>query len=207
MGGKFNGRNKRSDAFAMLESCHRRLEQRLDDLLRAAGAVARGRSRATHLDAIAEVLDYLERAAARHEADEEESVFPRLDKRKTGRLVTTLTNEHKMHRKLAKKLRTVFSNFTAEPTTTEGASLLRIASELDAAYRGHIDLEDEQLVPVMRDLLSAQDLSEILSEMQNRRRGRVQGSKERRNGNRRASERRNTDGRRASDPYSSRHRS
>jgi iron-sulfur cluster repair protein YtfE (RIC family) len=156
MGGKFNGRRiGRTDAFAMLDSSHRRLEERVADLLKAAGAIARGRGRATHLDTIAEVLDYFDRAAVRHEADEEESVFPRLDKRKSARLVTTLTKEHKMHRKLIKKLRTVFSNFTSEPTATEGAALLRMATELDAAYRGHIDLEEAELMPVMRDQLSA----------------------------------------------------
>ena len=62
----------------MLERSHRRLEERLADLTRAAGDIVRERAEAGAIEQVDAVLDYLERSAARHETDEEESLFLRL---------------------------------------------------------------------------------------------------------------------------------
>ena len=59
-----------------LMACHRRIEQRLDTLIKAAGHI--GKDRLAALAAIASNLHFLDTSGALHTEDEEASLFPRL---------------------------------------------------------------------------------------------------------------------------------
>jgi hemerythrin-like domain-containing protein len=159
------------DPFALLERSHQQLEERLSDLQQAAGAIVRERAGADEVALVDAVIAFLERAAARHEQDEEESLFPRL--RGVADLTTLLeelASEHLLHRHLILQLRSLRSRWPAAgPDAGDGASLIILANELARAYRVHIAREERELLPVARENLRPDEVDGIRTEMARRR--------------------------------------
>jgi len=175
VGGKVvrNGASRREDGLEMMERSHRRLEERVVDLQRAAEAIVRERSDTTDLEQVDSVLAFLEKSAARHESDEEESLFPRL--RRHGELVplmSDLEHEHDQHRQLVAQLRALRSGWApGGPDAGDGAALAISANELARAYRAHIEREERELMPFARDRLTADERAQVGLEMERRRNG------------------------------------
>src|SRR5262245_29316221 len=96
------GKNtEESDPFARLEQTHRRLEERLEQLVRAADDLAQGIGPSAALADIEDVAGFLGRGALRHVEDEEQTLFPHL--RGLAELTGTLAaleEEHRTHRAL-----------------------------------------------------------------------------------------------------------
>ena len=159
----------------MLELAHRKLEERLDELQKAIGAIVRERGGAAEIAAIDAVLAYLERSAARHEEDEELSFFPRLrgaPGSDLAPLLADLTAEHHLHRHLVGQLRSLRNRWPAAgPDAGQRASLVVMVGELIRTYRSHTEREDRELLPAARDRLTASDHAGILIEMDRRRLG------------------------------------
>ena len=82
--------------------------------------------------------------------------FPRLD---APELVARLKSEHEQHDKIARKLTDALAHV---PRARE------LAHELDAAYRAHTQLEDDELLPLVK-ALSEDDQAAAAKEMQGRR--------------------------------------
>jgi hemerythrin-like domain-containing protein len=164
---------RRDDGLEMMERSHRRLEERLGELERAASAIVRERASDADIAAVDAVLDYLERSATRHETDEEESLFPRLRRElELSELIADLLAEHVLHRRQVGQLRTLRSGWPdSGPDAGDGASLAVASNELARAYRSHIAREEHELMPIVRDRLSAIDRSALADEMQRRRDG------------------------------------
>lgn len=153
------GHNRPRDAVSMLDRSHRRLEQRLAELT-AAAARYRSDADADALDAAREVRDFLQKAAARHERDEERSVFPRLTG--AGDLIAALSDEHRLHEQAIAALA------AALVPPVDAAALVSCATRLERMYRDHLDREEAELMPRVRDLDEAA-LDAIYAEMQARR--------------------------------------
>ena len=168
----------RGDGLSMLARSHRRLEERMADLQRAASSILRERADADDLATVDEVLAYLERSAMRHELDEEESLFPRLHRRAELRpLLAELSAEHDQHRALVGHLRMLRSGWSAGgPDAGDGAALAKVTGELARAYRVHIEREEHELLPAARDHLSRAELGAIRQEMERRRNGAEAGA-------------------------------
>src|SRR5262249_44865143 len=115
---------KAEDPFEMLLRSHRRLEERLDDL-----AAAKDR------EAVEEVAHFFGRAVVRHEADEEKSLFPRLEgcDAPMQEIIETLTQEHREHEKLHAELLDI-----AEGWPAARAKLPDLVARLRAAYASHV---------------------------------------------------------------------
>ncbi len=163
MGGHSRNRNRADDnALTMLARSHQRLNENIQLLVSAAKRWKHDRDIEALADA-RDVAQFLERAAHRHEVDEEQSVFPRLPKTKH---LTTITNqliaEHRRHEALAERLADLVSD---QPDPDD---LLEVAAQLDRAYAAHITLEDAEIAPVLQQLSAAQ-LDDIYREMQTRR--------------------------------------
>lgn len=146
-----------NDPFEQLTRSHRRLEE----ALRALSDAARGESldEATARD----VADFLGRQVKRHEADEEESLFPRLASvAEIAPILDQLRAEHAAHVALHERLDRALSE-------ADLVEVRRVAAALEDAYRTHIDVEEAVLFPAARRTLKEQDLAAILEEMQARR--------------------------------------
>ena len=157
----------------MMERSHRRLEERMFDLQRAAEAIVRQRADADELEQVDSVIGFLERSAARHESDEEESLFPRLRQHaELVSLMSDLAHEHDQHRQLVAQLRALRSGWpVGGPDAGDGAALFIAANELARAYRAHIEREERELMPFARDRLSRDERAQVGLEMERRRNG------------------------------------
>ena len=142
---------KAEDPFEMLLRCHRRLEERLDDL-----AAAKDR------ETIEDVLHFFGRAILRHEADEETSLFPRL--KNCEHIIAALTKEHREQEKLHTELRHIADGW---PQTE--SRLPDLVDRLRAAYGAHAEREEKELFPAARKQLGEAELTAMLREMDQRR--------------------------------------
>ena len=143
----------RRDPFEMLERCHRRLEETLDHL------------RTPTRQALDEAMAFIDRALRRHEDDEEQSLFPRLARvPQLAGLLDRLTVQHRDQTALVEELRTELA-----AATPNEARLRDVVARLDAAYREHIAVEEQELFPAAKSALDADDLGGMASEMESRR--------------------------------------
>lgn len=162
MGGRFRHRHASpGDALTMLERSHARIAEELDKLRSAATRWSRHRA-PDALESARAVARFLDRAARRHEADEEDSIFPRLPA-SAAPLVAALRSEHAVHSNLIDKL-----TADVESTSPDPDALDDLATEIQAAYRAHIAREDSDLLPLIRALTPA-SLTAAFVEMQLRR--------------------------------------
>src|SRR5262249_44345391 len=91
--------------FAMLRSSHRRLEDRLLDLEAAAVDIDDPEPSPAAIEACESVISFFGRQVARHEEDEERSLFPRLQGfAELGPVLAALAEEHEHQRQLAMDL-------------------------------------------------------------------------------------------------------
>jgi hemerythrin-like domain-containing protein len=150
------------DPFAQLERCHRRLEERLDELAKTPGD-----------DEVRERLfGFFDRSIRRHEEDEEASLFPRLvGSAELAPVIDALRREHTAQSELQRALR----------DAKREDEIIRALDALRAAYLSHIETEEKRLFPAARGLLDAVALEGLAREMQARRghEGEGRGGRER----------------------------
>ena len=115
--------------------------------------------------ALDEGLAFIDRAVKRHEDDEEQSLFPRLQRvPQLAGLLDRLTVQHRDQTALVAELRALMD--AAQP---DDAKLAEVVARLDAAYRAHIAVEERELFPAAKAALDADDLGGMASEMDARR--------------------------------------
>ncbi|MBN8729847.1 MAG: hemerythrin domain-containing protein [Acidobacteria bacterium] len=155
-----------------LAACHRRIEQRLETLERAAAALDTQRDEA--LAAIRNAFAFLDSNGVLHTQDEEESLFPRLRGKLTVEqqsMVASLESDHQLAHHLDSRLRLLVEQIASAPTPAPAlsAELRDLTARFCALYRRHIAVEDSQLAAVSRALLNAAELAAIGAEMRQRR--------------------------------------
>lgn len=148
------------DPFAQLYRSHRRLEERLTDLERAA-ADLEGPQHETALAYINDALAWMDRAVARHEDDEERSLFPRLKHR--PELAVTLDRLQAEHTQQAALKALLTAALPARDAT------VRAVAALAQGYRAHLREEEEALFPAAEALLDDEARSALHAEMLSRR--------------------------------------
>ncbi len=166
------------EPLGLLADCHRRIEHFLEVLLRIERAAAGRGLTPEEWPQIETALRYFETAGPRHTADEEESLFPRLratsdaESTRALRVLDQLEIEHEMvdaHHHMINILCRRWLDH--DRLSDEDARELRDRLyDLQAIYREHIAIEDRQLFPIARRLLSAKALQDIGREMAARRR-------------------------------------
>jgi hemerythrin-like domain-containing protein len=151
-----------------LMACHRRIEQRLETLVRAADHLAANRDQA--LAAITASIQFLDSSGVLHTRDEEDSLFPRLRPRLSAAelaFVDSLEAQHAEADSIYAELKTLAGQQDVGQFDADGYRAC--AERLRSIYRDHIRAEDENLTKIARSLLSDQDLLEISQEMRARR--------------------------------------
>jgi iron-sulfur cluster repair protein YtfE (RIC family) len=150
------------DPVAFFLHCHRRFEERLATLERAAAALETSPDEA--LATLRETLSQLETSSVRHTEDEEFSVWPRVTDMENRAVLDDLTTEHRATEAIQLALRDVVAR-AAPPLYPE---LRAHVTALAATYRDHIAKEEAAVVPRLRELDPA-ELRAIGIEMRLRR--------------------------------------
>jgi hemerythrin-like domain-containing protein len=154
-----------------LTACHRRIEQRLATLERVSGHLGLRYDEA--LEAIEACFRFFDTSGILHTADEEESVFPRLQPALTGEeraFIGTLEDQHREADRIYAELKAIANELQAGPPSDElreqySAAVRRLAE----LYRSHMAAEDQTLIALGQRVLSAHELTEISREMKQRR--------------------------------------
>lgn len=165
-----------SNPTGLLSDCHRRIERFVEALRSVAPFLADSPNTEVRT-ALETGLRYFRNAAPKHNADEEESLFPRLrqnaDPRARAVLIklAALEEEHRWAAPLHEEIDRLGSKYLSSgPLSAAEVDRFRSAVEsLVAMYGEHIALEDEVIFPCAADVLSPEDKAAIAGEMARRR--------------------------------------
>jgi hemerythrin-like domain-containing protein len=154
-----------------LSACHRRIEDRLATLGRAANHWRD--SPVEVLDAIRKSLQFLDFNGALHTLDEEESLFPRLRRQLTAEEEAHLDRLEQQHHEVESVLAELKGAVAELGTLPQPAPFKpryrELITRLEHLYRAHIQFEDEVLMRLASRVLTKEDLFAISSEMRARR--------------------------------------
>jgi hemerythrin-like domain-containing protein len=155
-----------------LTACHRRIEDRLATLGRAADHWRNAPEAA--LEAIRKSIQFLDSNGVLHTMDEEASLFPRLRSRLSGEEAAHLDRLEQQHHEvesLLAELKDVVAGIAASPQQAIPLEIRyrEVVTRLSGLYRPHIQFEDEILMPLARRVLDQGSLENISQEMKTRR--------------------------------------
>ncbi|MGH9488496.1 MAG: hemerythrin domain-containing protein [Terriglobales bacterium] len=157
-----------SDAVDLLLGCH----QRIRHFTAMARRLAAPQAPPDQVPAAARaVYAYYKLALPLHEADENQSVYPRLraaaPPQELAQANQAMVDQHLAIDRIIAEL---LPQWDALPQHPERAShTAEQAAELDQAWRDHLELEERLIFPALRSFLSPQDRSDIRREMAVRR--------------------------------------
>jgi hemerythrin-like domain-containing protein len=163
------------DPLGLLTACHERITERLDLLERLPGHVLANGADAGARSAAQRILQYFDRAAPHHHEDEEQDLFPmlRAAQHREGadpRLSAWLDRLSAEHRELERGWKDLRPGLVALAQEELGEVLPDLACpDLIDAYRRHIALENDHLLPVAERLLTAREIGRLAAAMQSRR--------------------------------------
>jgi hemerythrin-like domain-containing protein len=155
-----------------LIACHRRIEQRLDTLVNAAGHILTNPTAA--LDAIRKSLTFLDTSGVLHTEDEEASLFPRLRQKLSSAEIAFIDSLEAQHVEAGSiyselKRRALALEVSGTPLPGLLGQYRECAEQLRYLYRCHIQSEDEILTAMARRSLDDSEVSAISGEMRARR--------------------------------------
>lgn len=163
-----------NDPIGMLMDCHRRIEQFLDILCVVADR-ARGRALSSEeAGAVQAALHYFRVGGQRHNADEEESLFPRLRAEGSANDIQQLSgleSEHHSANKMHREVEAIYSAWIAAGRLDleNEQRLLGSTSQLKHLYAEHIALEEKLVFPRAAAVLSGDTIAAIGREFKARR--------------------------------------
>ena len=161
------------DPIGMLKDCHRRIESFLGILCKVVGR-AQGRSLTIEeRNAVKAALEYFHTGGQRHNADEEESLFPRLCASDSNirEEINKLKGDHREANGLHSSVEQLYSSWIAsgELTTTDAFQLRSVSERLKQLYSGHIHLEETVVFARAAQVLDSQAIAAIGTEFRFRR--------------------------------------
>jgi hemerythrin-like domain-containing protein len=165
-----------SEPTGFLSDCHRRIEMFLGVLEGVAKVIDRPLTEESRraLDA---ALRYFRESAPKHNADEEESLFPRMRLIREPEIqsalakIDALEKEHRWGEPLHAEVERLGQACLAGENLSQGdvETFRRAVSDLAAMYREHIRVEDELVFPAAAQHLSMAERIAIGHEMAARR--------------------------------------
>lgn len=161
----------------LLSDCHRRIEHFLSILLKVADKQPGGPLNQEYRRALEAAMQYFKNAAPRHQADEEQSLFPRLRDRKDENIRRVLSEidrlecDHEIAAEFHRRIKTIVEEWLREGllAPVQRARLSVLLRILEFLYSQHIALEDRKLFPLVAHVLSSADIRAIGREMASRR--------------------------------------
>jgi hemerythrin-like domain-containing protein len=153
----------------MLAACHDRIEDRCDLLHRMVEHLAESGCDSQARQAATSVLRYFDTAGEHHHEDEERNLFPALlaaDPQTAAALVQRLREDHVEMRKSWQALRRTLVELEAGVAAT---LQVQDVERFTGLYRGHIQCEEAQLLPLAQRVLGPEVLAAIGVAMAQRR--------------------------------------
>ena len=157
------------DPLGMLAACHRRIERQLATLARLQRHLPEHGCDADARAAARGILKYFDAAAPNHHADEEDSVFPRLEAMLEARPVTLMAELEDEHAALAARWRRLRPLLAAIAAGQRANMPPKQVAEMMAAYATHIARAEGQLIPLAARTFDAATIAAIGKEMAQRR--------------------------------------
>lgn len=165
------------EPLGLLSDCHRRIEHFLTVLATVADDAAGGDLTPSYRSALDGALRYFAVAAPKHTADEEVSLFPRLRTSNDPALAPALAaldvleQDHDEAEAHHARVDDLVRRWIADGrlATADVAELRERLARLQALYRRHIAIEDQQVFPAAARVLEPKQLETIGSEMAARR--------------------------------------
>lgn len=161
----------------LLMDCHRRIENFLGILQKVVDRFGSNELNDEARRALAAALAYFANAAPNHTADEEDSLFPRLQQMPDDDLAyiieqaKALERDHRnaevIHERVDRLGRIWLSQGRLDPPQV--AAMHEDICSLQEMYRSHIAFEDEQFFPAAATMLDHASLADIGREMAQRR--------------------------------------
>lgn len=160
------------DPIGMLKDCHRRIE-RFADVLNRVAQQAHGRAlRDDERDAVRMALRYFRESGPRHNMDEEESLFPRLQQDGAVRQqVERLESEHETSDALHDQVAQLFEAWIVNNgvDSEQQDRLHTVTRQLCDLYQEHIQVEENLVFPYASGSLPPEEIAAIGSEFRQRR--------------------------------------
>lgn len=163
---------KSEDAVDLLIGCHQRIRHFTGVAIKLAHA--QGGEPEEVVQAATGTHRYYTVSLPLHEADEEETVRPRLNMLNDEKLrhaLLAMTDQHQAIDDLLERLLPLLVMVRNNPQTIHaaGTEMCSITKALDEMFRAHLQLEEEAIFPAIRSGLPEAARSEMLREMLNRR--------------------------------------
>lgn len=156
-----------NDPIGLLLACHERMLGMCDLLERMVEYQQEKGVDADMAESAKKLLNYFDTAAPHHHADEDEDLFPHLQEIEgAGVLLKALTAQHGLHDMLWSKLRVCLEKLAEQQ---ECAQLGALSQTFVSAYRAHIEIENDRLLPMAAQALSDDQLKAIGASMAARR--------------------------------------
>jgi hemerythrin-like domain-containing protein len=156
------------DPLGMLVACHGRIHRQLATLGRLQRHLPEHGCDDDARAAARAILRYFDTAAPHHHQDEEDSVFPRVLARTADArpIAERLLAEHEKLAANWRHLRPLLAGIAAGERANLDAKTVH---DVQAAYEAHIACEEDELIPLAREVLTADELAQIGREMAERR--------------------------------------
>jgi hemerythrin-like domain-containing protein len=163
------------DPIGMLKDCHRRIEHFLGILwMVAEQAEGRGLT-SEEAKAVEAALYYFHAGGQRHNADEEESLFPRMRRELAAGSVeeiASLESEHREADEQHAEVERLYKAWIADGRLSESGArrLLAATRRLKNLYAGHIEIEEKVIFPRAAEVLGRSAIATMGEEFRARRR-------------------------------------
>lgn len=164
-----------SEPIGMLEDCHKRILYFMGLLTGLAESATSSSLTLSERDSLDRALRYFREAAPRHNADEEESLFPEMRSgEQTGAALeqlAALEADHRWVESQHAEADAIGQAWLSTGTIPEAdrARLRAILSPLLRFYTHHIAIEEEEVFPAARKILSIEQQRKVGREMAARR--------------------------------------
>jgi hemerythrin-like domain-containing protein len=165
-----------SDPTALMSDCHRRIEMFLNTLRLAGDFGGRTLIEEERL-ALEAALRYFREAAPKHNADEEESLFPRVraladpEVQSLLQELARLEQEHRWAAPLHAEVENLGREWLARGRLApdQARAFQSAVASLVSMYRTHIEFEDKVLFPLAARVLPLDQRAQVAQEMAQRR--------------------------------------
>jgi hemerythrin-like domain-containing protein len=163
------------DPIGMLKDCHRRIESFLNVLCIVAESDQARSLNEDQTDAIRAALHYFRVGGQRHNADEEESLFPRLRAEPamaSFEEIPGLESDHRTANELHATVEELYEAWIADRCLSAASQerLLAATQMLKRLYEEHIQIEERIVFPRASEVLDAGVIARIGEEFRARRR-------------------------------------